>query len=191
MSLTAAAPQSVVEAERAFAADAQALGQWTAFRKWAAQDALLFVPEAVNAQLWLKGRPDPKVAPSWQPARVSLSCDGYLAHSMGPTLREGGRVHGFFSTVWRKQSGGRWEWVYDYGQPVEGEPITAGPQPEVAQASCENLAAAGKEATEFLTHFPPNFGKAIQTVAVRSEMSPDATLIWVTYGVTGSTLVRN
>ena len=30
----APAPQTAIEAERAFAADAQKLGQWTAFRKW-------------------------------------------------------------------------------------------------------------------------------------------------------------
>ena len=34
--IVAAEPQTAIDAERAFAADAQKLGQWTAFRKWAA-----------------------------------------------------------------------------------------------------------------------------------------------------------
>ena len=36
------APTSALDVERAFAADAQRLGQWTAFRKYAAPDALMF-----------------------------------------------------------------------------------------------------------------------------------------------------
>jgi hypothetical protein len=45
----AAAPLTAVEAERAFAADAQKQGQWTAFRKWAAPDAVMWTPQAVWA----------------------------------------------------------------------------------------------------------------------------------------------
>ena len=39
--LAAAAPQTAIDAERAFVADAQTLGQWTAFRKYAADDAVM------------------------------------------------------------------------------------------------------------------------------------------------------
>ena len=41
--------RSAVEAERAFARDAQRLGQWTAFRKYADLDAVMFNPQAVWA----------------------------------------------------------------------------------------------------------------------------------------------
>jgi hypothetical protein len=52
--LAAAAPATAVDAERAFAAMAQTEGQWAAFRAFAASEGLLFVPEQVNAQEWLK-----------------------------------------------------------------------------------------------------------------------------------------
>ena len=52
--LAAAEPaMTAVDAERAFVADAQKLGQWTAFRKWSAPDAIMFVPRQVNAHVFL------------------------------------------------------------------------------------------------------------------------------------------
>ena len=42
------APMSAIDAERAFAADAQKIGQWTAFRKWSTPDALMFTPQPVR-----------------------------------------------------------------------------------------------------------------------------------------------
>ena len=70
------APMSAIDAERAFAADAQKNGQWTAFRNSAAPDAVMFVPEKVNAQAWLKDRADPPVSVFWWPGRSYVSCDG-------------------------------------------------------------------------------------------------------------------
>ena len=44
--LMAAEPLTAIDAERAFAADAQKMGQWTAFRNYAADDAVMFVSQA-------------------------------------------------------------------------------------------------------------------------------------------------
>lgn len=107
--------QSAVDAERAFAADAHKLGQWTAFRKWAADDALIFVPQPVNAQKWLKDRKDPPVAVFWWPGRSYVSCDGSHAVNTGPWVREWGKSVGYFTTVWQRQSDGGWKWTYDAG----------------------------------------------------------------------------
>ena len=50
-SLLAAAPvPTAVDAERAFARDAQRIGLWTAFRKYADRDAVMFTPQAVWVQ---------------------------------------------------------------------------------------------------------------------------------------------
>ena len=38
----------------AFARDAKRIGQWTAFRKWADRDAVMFTPQAVWARNFLK-----------------------------------------------------------------------------------------------------------------------------------------
>ena len=60
----------------AFARDAQRIGQWTAFRKYADRDAVMFTPQAVWARDFLKGRKDPPKAVRWWPAHSFVSCDG-------------------------------------------------------------------------------------------------------------------
>ena len=47
--LLAASSPTALDAERAFAADAQRIGQWSAFRKYADRDAVMFMPQAVWA----------------------------------------------------------------------------------------------------------------------------------------------
>ena len=63
----------------AFARAAQEKGQWTAFREYAADDALMFVPQPVAAKDWLKKQANPAQAVTWQPYAVWSSCDGSLA----------------------------------------------------------------------------------------------------------------
>ena len=93
---------AVVAAELAFARAAQEKGQWTAFAEFAADDAVMFVPEPVNAQAWLKGRANPPQAVRWQPHQVWSSCDGSLAVTKGAWQRPDGSV-GYFTTVWQRQ----------------------------------------------------------------------------------------
>ena len=52
-------PSAVIAAELAFARLAQEKGQWTAFAATAANDAVMFEPQMVLAQAWLKGRANP------------------------------------------------------------------------------------------------------------------------------------
>ena len=49
--LAAASAPTAIDAERAFAADAQRIGQWTAFRKYAEATAVVFTPQAAWAQV--------------------------------------------------------------------------------------------------------------------------------------------
>ena len=109
------APMSAIDAERAFAADAQKLGQWTAFRKWSTPDALMFVPQPTKAHNFLKGRKNPPVPVYWWPGRSYVSCDGKLAINTGPWVRDFGKSVGYFTTVWVRQADGRWKWIYDAG----------------------------------------------------------------------------
>jgi hypothetical protein len=121
--LLAAAPaQSVADAERAFAAAAQANGQWAAFRATAAPDAILWAPGPVNAQRFLATQPEPAVMLSWRPAHTLTSCDGTLAYSTGPFTRGG--ESGSFGTIWRRGADG-WRWLYDNGHDG-GAPFGAG-----------------------------------------------------------------
>jgi len=120
--LIAAAPVSTaVDAEFAFARDAQRIGQWSAFRKWADKDAVVFDPQAVWARDFLKDKKDPPKSISWRPAHSFVSCDGRTAVNTGPWFRAGGRPGGYFTTVWQRDKD-NWRWVYDGGGPISGPP---------------------------------------------------------------------
>lgn len=161
----AAAQMTPVEAERAFAADAHTLGQWTAFRKWAADDAVMFVPQPVNAQQWLKGKKDPPLPVFWWPGRSYASCDGSYAVNTGPWVREWGKSVGYFTTVWKRQSDGGWKWIYDGGDAL-GTARPEGGDIRQVTASCQGTPAT-------LADAPPSAG-----AASGSGASPDGTLRW-------------
>jgi hypothetical protein len=111
-------PSAVIAAEIAFNRLAQEKGQWTAFRETATKDAVMFVPQKVLAQDWLKGRADPPHSVSWSPERVYVACDGNLAASTGGWKRPDGSV-GYFTTVWRRDvKKNRWQWILDHGDTV-------------------------------------------------------------------------
>ncbi|MDB5673142.1 MAG: hypothetical protein JWM65_124 [Sphingomonas bacterium] len=131
-----AAPATPIEAERAFAADAQTLGQWTAFRKWAADDATMFVPKPVKTQVFLKDRRDPPKAIEWWPTASFISCDGSLAVNTGGWKRPDGTV-GYFSTVWQRQADGGWKWIVDGGDTLT-TPRERPTTPVTKSATCPN-----------------------------------------------------
>ena len=134
--LLAAAAPSAIDAERAFAADAQKIGQWAAFRKYTEPSAVMFDPQAVWAQEFLQGRKDPPRAIQWWPARSFVSCDGGLAVNTGP-WRNGNR-NGYFTTVWVRQKDGGWKWTYDGGDGLK-TPLARPARPAVTRASCLGL----------------------------------------------------
>ncbi len=107
-------PGAVVAEEVAFARLAQEKGQWTAFRETATKDAVMFVPQMVYAQDFLKDKPNPPQAVKWQPHQVWSSCDGSLAVTRGAWQRPDG-TSGWFTTVWQKQKNGRYKWTLDQG----------------------------------------------------------------------------
>ncbi len=109
------APMSAIDAERAFAADAQKIGQWTAFRKWSTPDALMFTPQPTNAHRFVGKLKNPAVPVYWWPGRSYVSCDGRTAINTGPWVRDFGKTVGYFTTVWVRQADGGWKWVYDAG----------------------------------------------------------------------------
>ena len=107
-------PSAVIAAEIALNRLAREKGQWTAFRETAAKDAVMFAPEQVLAQAWLKGRADPAQSVERRPHRAYVSCDGRLAASTGGWTRPDGSA-GYFTTIWRLDKKGRWEWILDHG----------------------------------------------------------------------------
>jgi hypothetical protein len=132
--LLAATVPTAVDAEFAFARDAQRIGQWSAFRKWADKDAVMFNPQAVWARDFLKPLKDPPKAITWRPADSFVSCDGRTAVNTGPWFKLDGSAGGYFTTVWQRERKD-WRWAYDGGGPLRGPPPrNAGPRTH--RASC-------------------------------------------------------
>jgi len=137
--LLATAPvTSAISVERAFAADAQKIGQWTAFRKYADQDAVMFAPQAVWVRDYLANRKDPPKSVRWAPSHSFVSCDGRTAVNTGPWWAADGVHHGYFTTVWQRGARG-WRWVYDGGDGMTGPPPKA-PPIKVHPSACSTKA---------------------------------------------------
>lgn len=132
----AADPSAVIATELAFARLAQEKGQWTAFAKYAADDAVMFVPGPVKAKDWLKKQQDPAKAVTWQPYQVWSSCDGTLAVTKGAWQKPDGSA-GYFTTVWeRRGQRDGYKWVLDQGDTL-ATPLDA---PEFVQAKVADCA---------------------------------------------------
>ncbi len=138
-----AQPGQVVAAEVAFAQRAREKGQWSAFREYATDDAIMFVPQVVNAQQWLKGRTDPAQSVRWQPHEIWSSCDGSLSVSYGAWQRPDGST-GWFNTAWVRQGDGSYRWTMDHGDEA-AEPIAAPDIIATHVASCEGAAPQGPQ----------------------------------------------
>lgn len=164
--LLAAAPaMTAIDAERAFAADAQKLGQWTAFKAWSTPDALLFTPQPTNAHQFLKDRKDPAVAVFWWPGASFVSCDGSYAVNTGPWVREWGKSVGYFTTIWQRQADGGWKWIYDGGDGLK-QPRAQGGDIQARTASCDPLPG------------PPAAEKKPPSAVGKTGWSADGTLKW-------------
>lgn len=132
--LLAVAPVTALDAERAFAHDAKRIGQWTAFRKWADRDAVMFTPQAVWARTFLKPLKDPPLSITWRAQQSFISCDGRTAVNTGPWFTQDNRLAGYFTTVWQRTPAG-WRWVYDGGVKAFGK-SSKPTSPKVQVASC-------------------------------------------------------
>jgi hypothetical protein len=108
----------IVAAERAFAADAPALGLTASFNKWAVPDAVMIAGGQVQTVRDLfppeVPRPADEVRLEWWPNFAGISRSGDLGFTTGGVATNGRRT-GHYFTIWMKQSDGSWRWVYDGG----------------------------------------------------------------------------
>ncbi|MEO8453990.1 MAG: hypothetical protein ABI454_02425 [Sphingomicrobium sp.] len=170
--LLAASIPSAVDAEYAFARDAQRIGQWTAFRKYADRDAVMFTPQAAWARDFLMDRKDPPKSVRWWPAHSFVSCDGRTAVNTGPWIRPD-NSHGYFTTVWQR-AGRQWRWVYDGGD-AQKKTLPKPSRLQVHRAACR-IKAPGAP----IIPPPPLSAEKARTTPVdqgRGE-SADKTLGW-------------
>src|SRR5690606_20236415 len=117
--LLRASPSAVIAAEMAFARMAREQGTWTAFRYYAASDALRPSPGWTNVHQSLSGAADPAQPIVRAPDAVWMSCDGSVAASTGEAALSDGRPSRLL-THWQRQGNGEYRWVLDQGFDSEG-----------------------------------------------------------------------
>lgn len=131
------AQATAVDADRAFAARAQATGkQWATFREWATPDGVMFVPQPVNAHAWTRTAREPAKPVRWAPERAYTSCDGAWAVTTGAWVQPGTAYRGYYTTIWQRQPKGGWKWVYDGGDTLADGPAALPARPTATRAAC-------------------------------------------------------
>jgi hypothetical protein len=107
--------------EGKFAAYSVKNGMRAAFLEFFAEQSWLLRPEPVDAQAWIRGRPDPKIVLDWRSTRTVMSASHDLGFSTGPSIyrsKTDATVpagHGEFFSVWQKQKNGDWKVLVDHG----------------------------------------------------------------------------
>jgi hypothetical protein len=173
-------PGRVAAADFAFARMAIDEGLWTAFRAYAASDAVMDAPGGfAPASELLAGIADPSEPIRWAPTDVWSSCDGTLAVTLGRFIRPNAVV-GDYVTVWELQSDNSYKWIYDTGTPDDPQPV---PEPEeelpedaivVEGMTAINGRVAACSAPVAQADLPP----AVTGNATRGSTARDGTLTW-------------
>jgi len=172
---TDVAAAALLEADRAFAADADAHGVHAAFKAAMAPDAVIFRPGPVGAQAWLEAHPDWAALIAWVPDRVEISSTGDLGVTSGTwTLRPAPDAEvsdqGRYITVWRLRDG-RWQAVVDHGVSLPAG--TAEPRWTVVRVPDDDLPASLQATTAQITTCDLMFAR--QLAGGGSSLEPEMT----------------
>ena len=136
---------SLVESERAFSSAAAELGIRDAFIANMADDAVIFRPQVVNAQAFLREQPATPGVLSWEPAFADVGDSGDLGFTTGPWNFAPDPdseyiAFGQYFSFWKKQSDGTWKVVIDHG--------TSQPERDASQAVRTPVRAATAKTEE-------------------------------------------
>lgn len=173
-------PGRVAAADFAFARMARDEGTWTAFRAYAAPDAVRDAPGGfVAASEALAGREDPAEPIRWAPTNVWSSCDGTLAASLGRFVLPNGIV-GDYVTLWELQSDNSYKWIYDTGTPDDPQPV---PEPDEELPEDAIVVEGMTSITGRIADCQPAVGQsalplAISGNATRASTADDSSLTW-------------
>lgn len=106
--------KSLVKAEKEFAESLAKHGAKTAYTNFAADDALVFRPNPVNAKTFYSSQPESKDI-SWSPIYARVSRSGDWGFTTGPYTVGGEKpAYGQFLSVWKAKNG-KWELALDLG----------------------------------------------------------------------------
>ena len=114
--------RQVADTERAFAATLAAR-DWTAFSGFVADEAVFFAGEravrghAAIVEVWRTCFEGERAPLSWAPDSVEVVESGTLATTGGVLRDAAGKPIGRYDAVWRLAAPGRWQIVFERGQP--------------------------------------------------------------------------
>jgi len=122
---SSAAFDSLVAAERAFAATSVAKGVRESFLAFFAEDGINFTPHPTKTRESFLSRPAPAVRPpvelNWRPIYADVSRAGDLGYTTGPYVfrdlspEKKPNRYGYYFSIWKKQANGEWKVVVDCG----------------------------------------------------------------------------
>lgn len=180
--------QKIVDTEHAFAKFAEENGTKAAFLEFSASDALLFLPEKVNAKEHWNSRGPGNGLLSWAPNYADMSANGILGYTTGNwEFRAKGKgdepgAFGEFITVWLRQPDGKYKFVIDIGvghkkpEKYSSDCVTAANKQKDLN---EKNSSAGDNANGFFTAMTEKgIAKAYEMYAVddvrafREDMAP-------------------
>src|SRR5262245_43247555 len=124
---------SLLETERDFDRATQTYGMKVAFLRYLDDDSILLRPDPVKGRQYTQMHPDPGIKLSWEPTRAGVARSGDLGYTTGPYRIEpaepgGAPLLGYFVTIWRRQSNGRWKALLDVGtENPQDEPCNEAP----------------------------------------------------------------
>ena len=112
--------EDMVNAEKAFAADASARNTRDAFLAALADDGLVFAPGPTNGKRVWEARPVGGARLEWAPEVAEIAGSGELGYSSGPWRYTAAgadkpSAFGHFFTIWKKQADGKWKVLLDHG----------------------------------------------------------------------------
>jgi ketosteroid isomerase-like protein len=113
--------EKLAATERSFAALAAEKGTKQAFLENASSDAVLFIPDRINAKEYWNARGESKGLLSWDPNYADVSSNGLLGYTTGNweyrSAGKGGTPEAFgnFITIWQRQPDGKYKFVVDIG----------------------------------------------------------------------------
>lgn len=137
--------ESLVEAERSFAAASVEKGIRAAFLEYLADDAVVFLPEPMNGKEGYGSRPESSAKLSWYPVHADISSSLDWGYTTGPYEVRPNPADkqpagaGFYLSVWKKQPDGRWKVAIDQGNTYPVELI----KPETYQPEAKAETGAG------------------------------------------------
>ncbi|AMY07529.1 hypothetical protein LuPra_00702 [Luteitalea pratensis] len=143
--------QSLVEAERAFAADSVRTTIREAFLAHLHPQSVLFNPGPVNGIELYTGRPPRAGQLAWAPEVVDVAVSGDFGYSTGPhqfRRTPDGEVlrQGYFCSVWVRSASAPWKVLIDLGT-AQPTPVTLDVTPRDPTPAAGVSAGAGAAAT--------------------------------------------